>query len=121
MQYNSTYGFILLTPFNANASTVGVANGQYTTASISGGVADAYAVDAGAPIYSLMDGMQISFTPTATNLTTTPTLQLSAFATKVIARSSVTPVAIGDLSTGQIATVIYSSAANKYILLNPAI
>ena len=114
--------FVLLNPFNSIAFTCSVQTNTYNTG-IDSGVADAYVVTTtpgASPYMYLSNGMQISFTPLNNNITTTPTLTLNGLATVNIALSN-GAVAAGDLSTNMIATVIYSSAAGKFILITPAI
>lgn len=84
------------------------------------GAANAYAVDLSPAVTSYTDGLEVAFTPAHNSTTTTPTLALNGLSAITIALSH-GAVASGALSTGMIAKCIYSSAANKFILLTSAV
>ena len=83
------------------------------------GIADAYTVALSPAVTSYTDGLQVSFTPTHENATTTPTLALNGLAAKTIVLSN-GALSASDLTTSMIALCIYSTAAGAFVLLTPA-
>ena len=87
------------------------------------GTADNYVIinlgNGNIPILTLNDGLQISFTPAHTNLTTSPTMTVSGCPVPIV--KSTGAVVPGSLSTSMIAFCIYSTAANAFVLITPAL
>lgn len=83
------------------------------------GAADAYVVALSPAIGSYTNGLLLGFTPANQNATTTPTVTVNALSAANIVKASGALVA-GDMITGEISYMIYSTAASAFILLNPA-
>ena len=81
------------------------------------GVADAYVVNLTPAVAALTDGMLITFTPSAQNMTYIPTLTVNGITKNIFAQSSLT-LFIGDMSNSVPAFLIYSEMLNAWILLN---
>ena len=97
---------------------------QFYTYGIATGGSDTIAVPIQSSLTSLTDGYQFEFKAAFANGTTTPnitlTLGTTAQPTKTIVKGNNQPLAVGDIpGAGAVCQIVYSSAFDKYILLNP--
>ena len=120
--WDQSIGWLLLTPYISTYTTrrqVQQSSYNYGTDT---GVADAYAVALTPAVTAYTDGLQVMFNPVNVNITTTPTLAINGLAAKTITSPNVTiPVTTGDLSNTQLAWCIYSSVADVFMLMTPAV
>ncbi len=113
--------FILLNPANGIATPAAIQSSIYITGE-DGGAADAYEININPATFdAYTDGMTLQFLPSAANITTTPTVNANVVGAKVVRRTVVTPVAIGDFNITQIAEIKYNAATDVWLLMNPAI
>lgn len=83
------------------------------------GAADAYAIAPAPAIAAYIAGQSFTFKAANSNLTTTPTLNVSGLGTKTIVKiNGSTPLAAGDIVTGQIVQVEYDGT--NFQMLSPA-
>jgi hypothetical protein len=82
---------------------------QNVNYAVDSGAADAAVVTLSPALASLFDGAFVTFKVVATNLTTTPTLNVNALGAKVIKKQQTTALAAGDLIINGIVSVRYST------------
>ena len=87
-----------------------------------GGSADAITATYSPAIASLVDGMVVSFSPTAANATTTPTFAPNGLTAHTIVKNNGSALVSGDIP-GSSARVLlaYNLSATNWILINPAV
>lgn len=105
---------------NQYASAKQVQNGSLSTAGGVSNVGDAYAASLSPSIALYTDGMPVSFTPSATNTTTSPTLALNGLGAKPITKEGNVACVAGDIVANVPADLLYTSrGGGAFILLNP--
>ena len=120
--WNSTLGWLLLTPYISTYTTGRQVQRSTYNHGTDTGAADAYAVALTPAVTAYTDGLQVMFNPVHLNITATPTLSVNGLAAKTITSPNITiPVTTGDLSNTQLAWCIYSSAADVFMLMTPAV
>ena len=120
--WSQSIGWLLLTPYISTYTTGRQVQRSSYNHGTDTGSADAYAVALTPAITAYTDGLQVMFNPVNVNLTATPTLSVNGLAAKVITSPNVTiPVTTGDLSNTQLAWCIYSSVADVFMLMTPAV
>lgn len=82
-----------------------------------GGAADAYTVTPASAIVAYVSRLTVIFAPTANNLTTTPTINISGLGTKAIKRIDGSAVVANELVSGSIYAAIYNGT--EFRLLAP--
>lgn len=75
------------------------------------GPADAYVLTPSTPLPAYAENMMIVFKPSATNLTATPTLNVSGRGAVPIKSTDGLPVLAGDLVAGQYAAMVYNGSS----------
>jgi hypothetical protein len=83
-----------------------------------GGTGDAVTAVLGPAITAYGDKMEIVFIPTADN-TGAATINLNGLGAKTIVKAGATVLVAGDLKTGIPAKLVYDSANNRFLLVNP--
>jgi hypothetical protein len=113
-------GFFLLNPAIQPYAGITLVQRSGYNRGIDTGIADAYIVNTN-PDFTLTDGAFISFTPAHNNATTTPTLTVgsNSAVTMTTATASVA-LSVGQIATTQLCQCVYSSAADKFLVLTPA-
>lgn len=109
----------LLNPIKSFAPTKKIQNSSYNTGGDTG-AADAYAVALTPAITAYTDGLQVSFTPANANTIVAPTLAVNGLAAKTIVKST-GALLVNSLVTSMIAVCVYSSAADAFVLITPAL
>ena len=104
--------WILLNPVTTVATGVSYA--------VAGGTADALTATPAPVISALTDGMLVIVGATATNATTTPTLNYSGLGAKTIVKGTGAALIAGDIASGQDLMLMYVVALSSWILLNPS-
>ena len=122
-QYNSALnaysgGWYLLNPLASTATSTQIQQSSFNTGH-DGGSADAYVVALSPVVNSYTNGLEVIFNPQNANLTTSPTLDAGAGAKNIV--KSTGPVLAGSLSTSMLAVCYYSTAADAFILITPAL
>ena len=69
------------------------------------------------PPASLADGERFTFYATATNTTTTPTLQINSLSPTIIVDNFGNPLVAGAIQTGQLVEVAYKASITKFQLI----
>lgn len=82
------------------------------------GVADSMVVTTSPVITSYVDGMMFEITPAATNLTTTPQINICSLGTKTIVHTSGLAAQAGDIQSGQKTEMAYDGTLGKMVLIN---
>ena len=120
--WNPNIGWLLLTPYISVYTTASQVQRSTYNHGTDTGIADAYAVALNPAVTAYTDGLQVMFNPVNVSNTLTPTLAVNGLAAKVITSPNVTiPVTTGDLSNTQLAWCIYSSVADVFMLMTPAV
>jgi len=118
-QFNGNFWF-LLNQANTIPTQTQVQQSSFNKG-LDSGAADVYAVTLSPIPLSYINGLQVAFTPTHTSVTTTPTLNVNGLG--AITMTSVkagTALSAGAIATTQICLCVYSSAANKFLVITPA-
>lgn len=89
--------------------------GAVIVTGVDGGAADAYTLTPANALVAYSSKMLIEFTPIATNLTTTPTLNISALGAKTIKSVSNAALLAGDLVLGTPTVLIYDGTNVRLI------
>lgn len=85
-----------------------------------GGSSDAITAAYSPAVVSLADGLELRFTASAANTTTTPTYSPNSLAAHTITKFGGNPLAAGDIQNLQACTVRYNLANTRWELLTPA-
>lgn len=85
----------------------------------SGGTADTYTFVSNRTQTAYVDGMEVVFKPVATNLTTTPTINVDALGSKTITRRDGVAVAATELPANKFTALRYNETSGNFEIMNP--
>ncbi len=102
------------------ATTEQVQQAAFNTAADTG-AADVYVVTLAPVPAAYTDGLVVQFVPSATSLTTTPTLNANGLGAKTLVGAGGNALVAGDVAVNRLATAVYSATADNFELLNPQV